>query len=80
MDFKTKTGLVLELEKRVKGRRYPENDPKTPRGISLLLGISYQAVRAKLDDNYFTVQEAFLIQRTLFPDLALDYLFEEQTL
>ena len=68
MNFDIKTGLVIELEKNIRGRRFAENEPKTPKGIARLLGISYQAVQKKLQKNYFTVTEALLIQKPCSPN------------
>lgn len=80
MKFKKQTGLVLELQKHttVSGRRFLANSKVSAKGIASVLGISYQAVNNKLDRNFFLVDEAIKIRNALFPDLTIEYLFEEQ--
>ena len=52
----------------------------TKEDISKLLGIHRNSVSNKLNGkSKFTVQEAFEIQRALFNDLSISYLFDTQT-
>lgn len=47
--------------------------------ISKLLGIHRNSVANKINgDSSFSVEEAFKIQETYFPKLALTYLFEKE--
>lgn len=46
------------------------------RDIAKLLGVSELTVSKKMNGkSSFTIDEAFLIQKTFFPNLSLDYLF-----
>lgn len=74
------TGLVIEINKFAKGKKIISTQPISPKGIAKIIGISYAAVLKKIKNNFFTVEEAFKIKETLFPDLTLDYLFKEQML
>jgi len=48
--------------------------------IAKLLGNTYNTVSLKINGHYeFTVTEAQKIQKTYFPDLTMEYLFERQT-
>ncbi|WP_297931098.1 hypothetical protein [uncultured Coprobacter sp.] len=80
MRFEKITGLVLEMQKHQRGKKIICSQPISPVGVARVLGLTYQAVLKKLKINYFTVEEAFKIQRELFPDLTMEYLFQEQEL
>lgn len=44
--------------------------------IAETINASYNHTRAKINGKYpFTLDEAFAIQRTFFPDLSIAYLF-----
>ncbi len=48
--------------------------------IAKLLGNTYNTVSLKINGHYeFTVIEAQKIQKTYFPKLTMEYLFERQT-
>ena len=48
--------------------------------IAKLLGVSELTVSKKMNGkSSFTIDEAFLIQKTFFPNLSLDYLFSDDT-
>ncbi|HZK37426.1 MAG TPA: XRE family transcriptional regulator [Clostridia bacterium] len=47
--------------------------------IAKLLGNTYNTVSLKINGHYeFTVAEAQKIQKTFFPHLTMEYLFERQ--
>ena len=74
------TGLVMEINKFARGKKIISTQPISPKGIAKIIGVSYPAVLKKIRNNFFTIDEAFKIQETLFPQLTIDYLFKEQML
>lgn len=77
------TGLQKELAKNYTGKKMRKNSEMTITGIAELFGTRYSSIKRKIEDNYFTVQEALSILNTLFIDKSNDmeyfkYLFTEQ--